>query len=209
MHNKFIICGNRAHLRTDEEMLSINKTIADEAFKKQKALLGKYLESQGFLKYKTSAYVRKNAIDLLEYIDLQKEKYGSKTFTVNYSLMPLYVPHDYLIIGFGGRLGGLICGKDIWWDYATNSAAEVSFQNVSEAIKIFLLPWFEKYSDEDYVRKELLKDKKRSGRIGLGIPYKNEEWLNAIDGCANRKEIIDGNIQRLKLPKTICRKKSY
>ncbi|MDE5893425.1 MAG: hypothetical protein K2H45_10940, partial [Acetatifactor sp.] len=94
MHNKFTICGNRTHLRTDEEMSSVNKTIADEAFKKQKALLGKYLESQGFLKYKTSAYVRKNAIDLLEYIDLQKEKYGSKTFTVNYSLMPLYVPHD-------------------------------------------------------------------------------------------------------------------
>lgn len=208
MHNKFIICGNRTHLRTDEEMRSINKTIADEAFKKQKALLGKYLESQGFLKYKTSAYVRKNVIDLLEYIDLQKEKYGSKTFTVNYSLMPLYVPHDYLVIGFGGRLGELICGKDIWWDYATNNAAEVSFQNVSEAIKVFLLPWFEKYSDEDYVRKELLKDKKQSRRIGMGISYKNEEWLNAIDGCTDRKEIIDGNIQRLKLPKTICRKKS-
>ncbi len=33
-----------------------------------------------FYRYKTNAYVRLNNIGLLEYIDLQKERYGSKTF---------------------------------------------------------------------------------------------------------------------------------
>lgn len=207
MRKKFEISGNRTHIRTEEEMLTVNKAIADEAFKKHKALLGKYLESQGFFKYKSNMYVRKNAIDLLEYIDLQKERYGSRTFTVNYSLMPLYVYHDYMVTGFGGRLGELINGRDVWWDYATDAAAEVSFHNVSKAIEIFLLPWFEKYSDEDCVRKELLKDKKLSRRIGTGVSYKNEEWLEAMDNGMDRKEIIDGNIQRLKLPKALCVKK--
>lgn len=200
MYNQFKICGNRPHIRTDEEMLAVNKAAADKAFKKHKEVLDEYLKSKGFLKYKTNAFVRKNDIDLLEYIDLQKERYGSKTFTVNYAIMPLYVPHDYIETGFGGRLGELINGRDIWWDYAVEEAAKISFQNVSGAIEIFLLPWFEKYSDEQHLRKELQKYKKNSRHIRIGIPYK-EEWLNAIDNRADRRAIIDSNIQKLKLPK--------
>lgn len=203
MRDKFMICGNRTHIRTDEEMLAVDKAIADKAFKKYRAILEDYLTSQGFLKYKTSAYVRRNAIDLLEYIDLQKERYGSKTFTVNYSLMPLYVPHDYMVTGFGGRLGELIQGKDVWWDYATYDAAEASFQNVTRAIELFLLPWFEKYSDETYLRKELQKEKRYSRWTGKGSSYKNNEWLNAMDDRINKTEVIDGNIQKLKLPKVL------
>ncbi|MDE7224413.1 MAG: DUF4304 domain-containing protein [Acetatifactor sp.] len=203
MYDKFMICGDRIHIRTDEEMLTIDKAIAEEAFKKYRVILEDYLKLQGFLKYKSSAYVRRSVLDLLEYIDLQKERYGSKTFTVNYSLMPLYVPHDCIITGFGGRLGELIRSKDVWWDYATYDAAETSFQNVSRAIELFLLPWFKRYSDEAYLRKTLKKEKRHSRWTGKGISYKNEEWLNAMDDRINKIEVIDGNIQKLKLPKAL------
>lgn len=202
MSENFKLQGNRTHLRTEKELEDIDKAVSDEAFKKYKSIiLDEYLSSQGFIKYKTNAYVRQNKIDVLEYIGLQKERYGSKTFTVNYAIMPLYVLHNYLVLGFGGRLGELICDKDIWWDYADKNVAQVSFRNVAEAIDGFVLPWFDKYSNEKYLMEKLLEDKKNSKRTGLGIAYKNEEWINAIVKCDNKGEIIAENIKRLKLPK--------
>ena len=47
MFNQFKICGNRPHIRTDEEMLAVNKAVADEAFKKHKEVLDEYLISGG------------------------------------------------------------------------------------------------------------------------------------------------------------------
>ena len=183
-------------------MLLVDKQVADEAFKKyKKDILDSYLMSKGFVKYKSNSYVRKNQIDVLEYLDLQKERYGSKTFTVNYALMPLYVPHDYLVTGFGDRLGRLICDTDIWWDYANDSIAQVSFQNVADAMERFVVPWFDKYASEDALMKKLMEDKKKREQTGLGIPYKNEEWLNALEERGNRTEIILENIEKLKLPK--------
>lgn len=201
MFRKFKIKGNRPHIRLDEEMTGINPVAADEAFKQcKKRILDVQLASKGFLKYKTNAYVRKNRIDVLEYLDLQKERHGSRTFTVNYAIMPLYIPHDYVITGFGERLGMLICNKDIWWDYADEDIAQISFQNVSEAIDRFVLPWFEKYSDETYLMDKLAKDQKESRRTGIGIPYKNEEWLCTLKEGSNKNEIITESIERLKLP---------
>ncbi len=51
-----------------------------------------------FVKYKANSYIRRNNIDVLEYVNLQKEAYGSQTFTVNYALIPLYVPHDFCLM---------------------------------------------------------------------------------------------------------------
>ena len=199
---KFKLKGNRTHIRSEKEMLLVDKQVADEAFKKyKKDILDSYLLSKGFIKYKPNSYVRKNEIDVLEYVDLQKERYGSKTFTVNYAIMPLYVPHDYLVTGFGSRLGKLICDKDIWWDYANDSIAQVSFQNVADAMERFVVPWFDKYASEDALMKKLMEDKKKREQTGLGIPYKNEEWLNALEERGNRTEIILENIEKLKLPK--------
>ncbi len=201
MVEKFNVVGNRPHIRTEKELAIIDKDKADAAFKKnKKIILEKYLITNGFVKYKTNSYVRKNKIDVLEYIDLQKERYGSKTFTVNCSIMPLYVPHDYLIIGFGARLGELICDKDIWWDYANDDIAQASFQNVLDAIDRFVLPWFDKYSDEKSLMEKLLEDKKKSERTGIGISYKNKEWIDALKKCDNRNDIISENILKLKLP---------
>ena len=199
---KFKLKGNRTHIRSEKEMLLVDKQVADEAFKKyKKDILDSYLISKGFIKYKSNSYVRKNKIDVLEYVDLQKERYGSKTFTVNYAIMPLYVPHDYLVTGFGSRLGKLICDKDIWWDYANDSIAQVSFQNVADAMERFVVPWFDKYASEDALMKKLMEDKKKREQTGLGIPYKNEEWFNALEERGNRTEIILENIEKLKLPK--------
>lgn len=162
MFGRFKIMGNRAHLRSEEEMVNVDKAEADDAFKKCKqTILDKCLIEKGFVKYKTNAYVRKNKLDVLEYIDLQKERYGSKTFTVNYAIMPLYVPHDYLVTGFGGRLGMLICDKDIWWDYVNEAIAQISFQNVADAIDRFVLPWFNRYANEEVLKKKLLEDKQK------------------------------------------------
>lgn len=196
----FVLHGNRDCIRSDKELNTVDKTVADAAFQKySKEILGEFLKQQGFLKWKTNAFVRLNSIDVLEYINLQKERYGSKTFTVNYALMPLYVPNEYMVTGFGDRLGNLIVGKDIWWDYADKRIAEVSFQNVTDAIEQFVLPWFQTYGDKELLKKRLLKDRKK----GDGLPYNNQKWLESIDVCENRSEIILDNIRRLKLPKKL------
>lgn len=201
---KFKLKGNRAHIRSEKEMLLVDKQVADEAFKKyKKDILDSYLMSKGFVKYKSNSYVRKNQIDVLEYLDLQKERYGSKTFTVNYALMPLYVSHDYLVTGFGDRLGRLICDTDIWWDYANEAISQISFQNVIDAVEQFVLPWFEKYENEETLKKKLLEDKKKSEQTVRGIPYKNAEWLSALEERGDRTEIILENIEKMKLPKKI------
>jgi len=143
MFNKFKLRGNvSGAIRSDEEMQSIDKEVADNLFKNQKKKLDIFLQQNGFLKYKTNSYIRRNNANVLEYIDLQKEKYGSKTFTVNYALIALYVPHSFLSFDLGDRLGNLICDRDVWWDYSNAEIAEVSFQNVIDAIDVFLLPWF-------------------------------------------------------------------
>lgn len=76
-------------------MKSIDKVEADKAFKLyKKEYIDTLLKSKGFIKYSTNAYVRRNQVDVLEFIELQKETHGSKTFTVNYAMTPLYVPHN-------------------------------------------------------------------------------------------------------------------
>lgn len=197
MLKKFVLQGNRSHIRTDEEMHMVDKAAADLAFKKySRELLGTYLAGQGFRKWKTNAYVRRNSIGLLEYIDLQKERYGSKTFTVNYAIMPLYIPAEYMIIGFGDRLGSFLSGKDIWWDYADEEAAKVSFQNVVQAISRYLLPWFQKYSEECNYRKQLERDAKKSF-----CGYDSQLWLKALDECKDKERAALETIHKMKLPR--------
>lgn len=199
MFKKFVLQGNRVHIRTEEELLMVDKAVADGAFKKySKELFAAYLIEQGFSKWKTNAYVRRSPIDLLQYIDLQKERYGSKTFTVNCAIMPLYVPTEYMIIGFGSRLGDFIVGKDVWWDYADDETANISFQNVLQAVRQFVLPWFQKYDDENVYRKQLRRDSKQSF-----CGYDAGLWLEAIDGRSHEEHVISENIQRLKLPKKL------
>lgn len=43
----------------------------------------------------------------------KKERYGSKTFCVNFSAMPLYLQSEVMVFSLGHRLGTYICGKDV------------------------------------------------------------------------------------------------
>ena len=191
--NEFIFVGNRRHLRTEEELMCVNKEEADSAFKRyKKEFIDKLLVAEGFYKYKTNAYVRLNSIGLLEYIDLQKERYGSKTFCVNFAVMPLYCKRDYIVLSLGDRLGSFISGEDVWWDYASESVAKESFTNVSTAIEKYLLAWFEQFSTTDGYRDALKKmhNKKLA-----------DEWLDAMENVHDKEIFIRQGIEKLKLPK--------
>ena len=198
-NRKFELRGNRSFLRMDYERQSIDKDEADHAFKLyKKQYLDTLLKSRGFLKYKTNAYVRRNQIDVLEYIDLQKEKNGSRTFTVNYGLTALYIPHGFINWDINERIGILICNKDIWWDFSNDTIAKVSFENVAKAIEEFVIPWFDAHSNDDSIKKMLLDEREK---YGWSI-YK-QAWLEAIDHRCDLSETIEENIKLFGLPKSL------
>ena len=198
-NRKFELRGNRSFLRTDDEMQSIDKDEADCAFKLyKKQYLDTLLKSNGFLKYKTNSFVRRNQVDVLEYIDLQKEKSGSRTFTVNYGLTALYIPHGFMNWDINERIGLLICNKDIWWDFANDDIAKVSFENVAKAIEEFVIPWFDARSNDDSIKKMLLDDREEYG----WSRYK-QAWLEMIDHRSNLSGTIEENIKLFGLPKSL------
>ena len=196
----FEIRGNRSFLRTDYEMQSIDKEEADRAFKlNKKQYIDTLLKSKGFLKYKTNAYVRRNQVDVLEYIDLQKEKNGSRTFTVNYGLTALYIPRKFFNWDYNQRLGMLICKKDIWWDFANDTIAKVSFENVAKAIEEFVIPWFDARSNDDSIKNMLLDESEDDGWNRSS----KQAWLDVIDHRCNLSETIEENIELFGLPKSL------
>ncbi len=196
-NKEFRFIGTRQHIRTEAELLLINKDEADAAFQQcKKEMLDSLLLSKGFCKYKTNAYVRLNHIGLLQYIDLQKERYGSKTFCVNFAVMPLYCECEYIVLSLGDRLGTYISGKDVWWDYASETIAKDSFSNVSAAIEQYILPWFEQVSTEDGYRAKLLKFQNKKLA---------KEWLDALENIEDKEARIRQSIAELKLPKKVQR----
>ena len=204
MLRKFILQGNVSEaIRSDEEMASIDKEAADSSFKEQKKRMDLFLQQRGFVKYKTNSYARRNNANVLEYINLQKEQYGSKTFTVNYALIALYVSHSFLSYDLGGRLGELVCDRDVWWDYSNAEISEVSFQNVADAIDGFLLPWFEERESKESLKKELLKEELKRKKHGGRLSDIQQAWLNVIDSEDDYSDIISSNIATFKLPKKL------
>ena len=187
--------GARVYMRSDEEMAVLDKKAADAAFKKQKKEFDRFMDSKGFYKYKTHAYVRVNRVNVLNYINLQKEQYDSKTFTVNISMMPLYIPHDYIVFGLGRRISYFLNMGNLWFDFADEEAAEKSFNSVKSAIEQYVIPWFDQYNDNEVLRAEL------SERVVKGfMPRLDQPWLDAIDSYNSSDGIIKDNIKRLKLP---------
>ena len=192
---EFKLKGVRSFLRMDNEICLLDKAEADSAFKScKKQYLDSFLKSKGFSKYKTNGYVRRNHADVLECIELQKEKNGSRTFTVNYALTPLYVHFDFPHFCFSDRIGMLICEEDVWWDYADNVIANISFENVANAIEKFVLPWFEAHSNDDSIRKMLLSIQ------GPFSVYK-QAWLESLENPGDRSGADKDNIKLFGLPK--------
>ena len=205
MGQGFRLQGNvSGAIRSDAGMSLIDKDRADKAFKAGKKELDSFLRNKGFLKYKTTAYVRLNRLDVMEYIDLQKEHYGSKTVTVNFALIPLCIPHNYLSFDLGDRLGMLICGKDVWWDYADEKIAAVSFGNIIQAIEVYLLPWFEEKASVNALRQELINKKKERENNGGRLSDIQQQWLDSLDRNTDCEDIISKNTEVLKLPRRIC-----
>lgn len=198
---EFVLKGTvSGAIRSDEDMLSIDKIAADDAFKLHKKQLDAFLKECGFVKYKTNSYLRKNKLNVLEYIDLQKESYGSKTFTVNYALIPLYVPHKFFSFALSDRLGKLICDKDVWWDYSDDAKAAVSFDNVMDAVDSILIPWFDQHASVEVLNQELLSLAKTREAHGGRLSDTQQAWLEALDDNKDRSDIIEANREILKLP---------
>jgi len=191
-------------IRSDEEMKTIDKELADNVFKLQKKKMDFFIQQKGFVKYKSNSYVRRNKLNVLEYINLQKERYGSKTFTVNYALISLYVPHSFLSFDLGDRLGVLICNKDIWWDYSNEQIAEMSFHNVMDAIEMYLLPWFEERENKESLKRELLSERKKREGYGGRLSGDQQKWSDVVDSEDDFTEIVSSNIEIFKLPKKLC-----
>jgi len=191
-------------IRSDEEMKTIDKELADNVFKLQKKKMDFFMQQKGFVKYKSNSYVRRNKLNVLEYINLQKERYGSKTFTVNYALISLYVPHSFLSFDLGDRLGVLICNKDIWWDYSNEQIAEMSFHNVMDAIEMYLLPWFEERENKESLKRELLSERKKREGYGGRLSGDQQKWSDVVDSEDDFTEIVSSNIEIFKLPKKLC-----
>lgn len=199
MRKKFKFVGNGNHLRTHDEMLLINKKAADNAFSKyKKEILDVFMCKNYFAKYKINSYVRMSDIGLLEYINLQKERYGSKTFCVNFAVMPLYYPMEYINLGLGNRLGSFIDGtRDFWWDYSDEKLAKLSFENVQKAIQQYLFPWFDNLRNEKNYRIKLENDC-RENFVG----YPCLDWKNAIESN-DKSSVIVENCKMLKLPMNV------
>lgn len=194
----FRLVGERSR-RTAAERETLDKAGADAAFRMgQRELYETVLRPAGFLRWKGGAFARRSPEDWLEVIELQKERHGSKTFTVNCMAVLLFLPGAEPDMTFAERLGVLAVGRDVWWDFAP-AAAEGSFRNVGEALRRFGLPWFERLRG-DGARKALLREGDR--------PWA-KAWLAALDARGKdilaERETIRENCRRLRLPKSLLR----
>lgn len=193
----FTLKGNMDAVRDTD---GINKKAANKAFTRyNNEILGELLVPLGFAKAGTNTWFRINSIGLLEYIDLQKEAHGSKTFTVNIALIPMYAQHDFICIGFGNRIGKLFCDRDVWWSFGNNDEAQTSFQNIAEAIALFVIPWFDTYKSEKAYREKLVEDIESDT-----VPtYPAKKWLEALDSGARDKHIVCENAFAWNVPKEL------
>ena len=201
--NKFKLKGTRKYFRSDLEMQHLDREAADEAYKEKKKILDDYMISKGFFKHKTNTYIRLNKINVLESVNLQKERYGSRTFTVNILLMPMYLPQDSVPFG-GERISYFIGSPDVWWDFGDCKAAETSFRNIVEAVDRFVMPWFEKTSDPECL-KNMVQEHKVPGQFGKNDYIK---WNEIFDSYNDLDDVVLENISRMKLPKALIKGRS-
>lgn len=147
--NEFVFIGYEEPRDENFEWWDIKKEDADVPYKEcMKTLMIPFLKENGFLKYKQNAFVRLNDLKIVEHIGFQKERFGKRLFTVNLSLLPLYVESGFMNVNSSVRLGRLVCGEDVWWDFRNKEITEKNFKNMIDAMKLFMLPWFEKMRDK-------------------------------------------------------------
>ena len=81
--------------------------------------------------------------------------------------------------------------------------AQVSFQNVMDAIECYLLPWFEERRSKESLKKELLIEEQKHKSYGGRLSDVQQAWLNVIDSKEDHSDIISNNIATFKLPKKL------
>lgn len=94
----------------------------------------------------------------------------------------------------------LIIDRDVWWDFADEKIAEISFSNVIDAISEYLFPWFQKKSNKDILMTALLEEKKRSEMHGGRLSNIQQKWLDILMEPMYDAEVIEDNLRVFKLP---------
>ena len=90
-------------------------------------------------------------------------------------------------------------------DYSNEQIAEVSFDNVTDALEAFLLPWFDEKDSIESIRKELIKEQKKRDNYGGRLSEIQRMWLEAIESSSRDEKIALGNIEIFKLPKKLIK----
>jgi hypothetical protein len=88
----------------------------------------------------------------------------------------------------------------VWWDYANESIARVSFENVARALEEYVLPWFDACSNDDSIKKLLLaKQEEQDGRLSVN----ERAWLESLENPGDCSGIIEENTKLFGLPKSL------
>jgi hypothetical protein len=117
------------------------------------------LKDHGFKKYKSVNIARITKDSLFQVINFQKEAYGSKTFTANVTIRPLFIPHKYLTLSPGERLGYFTYGYDKWWSFIDETISNESFNEVKAILFDHVLPMFNDLISSEHLLEEYYNSK--------------------------------------------------
>lgn len=79
---------------------------------------------------------------ILQFVNVQAAAFGPPRFCVNYATLPLFRPHDFMVLSLGDRLLDAQ-GEDVWWPATTPGKAAGSMRAAVALLRAQALPWFE------------------------------------------------------------------
>jgi len=93
-------------------------------------------------------------------MNFQLSSHGTRDFCINYSTIPLFMPHESLGWVVGGRFPR---GKsaDGWWKSNTLEQAERSVMEITKTFRGPILDWFERTSSLEGMIRELSQSSKQ------------------------------------------------
>lgn len=107
-------------------------------------LLNDFTKQAGFFPFQGCGVARISADYVFQLIYVHEHRFG-ETFTIEIVSRPLFYPTDVLTLTPGNRLYKFASkGKvDKWWDYKNPEQLQASFNEISQLIQDFALPFFE------------------------------------------------------------------
>lgn len=79
---------------------------------------------------------------ILQFANVQAAAFGPPRFCVNYAVLPLFRPHDFVSLSLGDRLRDAR-GEDAWWPADAPGVAATSMQVAARLLLQQAGPWFE------------------------------------------------------------------